>query len=394
MVRSVAIRRLVDILALISFAVHSAQAFSAKLFTDDIVHLHPDGSANDVLCRILNNNVESSVKQPISLQGFVSKRRAVGKSLVFLDIIPCALPQLETHEQRKKEFIAEDFASVKPVQALFRREFWSPMNEENSSFDVYKKIIQPGVHCRLMGEAGPSRIPNEALLFCHSASYTLPNDNPQHLRNVLRFARDGLLDFNEISIALPSIDNAELSQMLGLTEQYTNRSMGECATEILSRFPRNFLFNPSKLMGSTNSAKVALLPPLPEEYKLPSGFVTPDDLSDKISTIDHVIASLEQSEDVESKPLRQFTFSGWVQNRRRFQDSITVVELVGNFSSSAEIMERNADLDMTKQNSHFSNTWKDRIHVVIQPNALGVDAAELYGNILAAGSQGKNYRHF
>lgn len=330
-------------------------------------------------------------KQLINLEGFVSKRRAIGKSLVFLDIIPSELPQIETH-QNMNTFIVEDIASIKPVQALMRRDVWKAINTNTtctqSHYDVYQKIIQPGVYCSLTGEAGPSRLPNEALLFCHSASYKLPNNNPQHLRNVVRFARDGLLDLDEACAALPCISKEELHEMLIFTDEngQHNKTNGECAAEILSRFPINFLKNPSKLMGNSNSAKVALLPPVPDHYKPPLGlsFESLGSSGNGEFRIGQLLEKLQHKVD----QIEQYTFSGWVQNRRRFQDSVTVVEVVQRFSSSTEIMERMTDIDMTKQSSNFSRAWSERIHVVIDPNSIGdIKGAEMYGNILATGSR-------
>lgn len=56
--------------------------------TKDIIQLHPD-TANDVLYNLLSAKDDST----IILQGLVTKRRAIGKSLVFLDIIPLDIPE-------------------------------------------------------------------------------------------------------------------------------------------------------------------------------------------------------------------------------------------------------------------------------------------------------------
>ena len=377
-------RRRVVVLALLCH-IKFVSGFSSR----SIISLR-DGSANDVLRELLQKGNENE-KQLVHLEGFVSKRRAIGKSLVFLDIIPSKLPQLETH-QYQDTFTTEDIASMKPVQALMRRDVWKGINANTCTepqYDVYQKIIQPGVYCSLIGEAGPSRLPNEALLFCHSASYKLPNNNPQHLRNVIRFARDGLLDLGEACAALPCIHKDELLQMLRHTNEnrQSNQTNGECAAEILSRFPNNFLKNPSKLMGNSNSAKVALLPPVPDHYKL--SLDSSSDLLGSSSDEEYEIGELlKKLKHCSVNLTKQYIFSGFVQNRRRFQNSVTVVEVVERFSSSTEITERISDIDMTIQSSNFLEAWNERIHVVIDPNSIGsTESAEMYGNILATGSQ-------
>lgn len=272
----------INILLLACHARYAASLSVNPSINGDVITLPSNGdSANDVLCRLLhdtrNNNNDDDTKQEepttlVRLDGFVSKRRAIGKSLVFLDVVPSELPTTITTITKATTTTtagsSEEFACTnKPVQALLRRDVWNRAatnDDDNKSqyYDLYRKILQPGAYCRLYGEAGPSRLPNEALVFCTSARYTLPNDNLQHLRNAIRFARDGVLDCTELCEALACcLDEDEITQML--RGRITD---GECAADILSRFPRNLLRNPSQLMGNSNSAKVALLPPVPEEY--------------------------------------------------------------------------------------------------------------------------------
>ncbi|KAL7490146.1 hypothetical protein ACHAW6_015882, partial [Cyclotella cf. meneghiniana] len=104
-------------------AQHVSSLSTARL-TRDIISLQADCSANDLLCQILHSKTNSNVKQLIRLTGFVSKRRAIGKSLVFLDIVPSEVPKLETYNSDKGR-AAADFILMKPVQVIMRRDFWS-----------------------------------------------------------------------------------------------------------------------------------------------------------------------------------------------------------------------------------------------------------------------------
>ena len=144
---------------LVQFVYSFSASTSTKtptLVDDHLIHLHPD-SANNVLCNLLREEDDTLVR----ISGLVSKRRAIGKHLIFLDIIPMEIPTVENHNS-KKNAIYDDIESIVPVQAILRRDFWNNLDINNntvssSSYDVYHKIIQPGVHVQLIGHAGPSR---------------------------------------------------------------------------------------------------------------------------------------------------------------------------------------------------------------------------------------------
>ena len=360
--------------------------------------LKSDGTANINLYNLLQSNDAST---QVVLEGFVSKRRALGSSLAFLDIVPSSLPNVE----RNKKSSVEELASIAPVQAILRREFWDEENGK-AAFDIYHKILQPGAYARLVGTAGPSRFAGEAMLFVSIAEYRLANSNPQHLRNVLRFARDGLLDIEEVQRALPCIENDDLCNGLGVNGKATNKACGELASELLGKFPRNFLLNPSHLMGATNSHKVALLPPVPSAFTKPPTFKCEDHPSmwnDEVVSIASVLqAQVQSNNDMPSTDSSVLlTISGWVQNRRRFQNAVSVLELVEQFSSLASSTEVSTasdvpENDVDERSSKLKGLWaKGRIYCVIHPEALrsengeskGVELAEIYGSIFCAGAR-------
>mmetsp|Transcript_46459 Transcript_46459/g.98545 ORF Transcript_46459/g.98545 Transcript_46459/m.98545 type:complete len:815 (+) Transcript_46459:84-2528(+) len=428
MKRSLAFLSASNLLLPLACAFSAAHTTPATLGAEPI-RLRPDGSAAiDVLCNLLKDDERTAQQTLVVLEGLVSKRRAMGKSLVFVDVIPSALPKVQT--QRSNESTNNDFA--KPVQAIMRRDVWANVDGNKStmsSFDVYQKIIQPGVHVQLTGHAGPSRNAAEAILFCHSAKYVLPNDNPQHLRNVLRYVKDGALDFDEALDALPCIGREEFTNMIGFGKKNSeiNDSFGELAKEVLSRFPRNYLSNPSQLMGSTNSQKLKLLPPAPPEYQTaPSFCFAENDTGDDIVTVATILLEQKQisesnaQDNFNSDKYKQFSVTGWVRNRRRYQGSISVLELVDDFSSLASLSSgvigdlsndgrANAEIPgtcctskgMQTRNSNLRDLWKERIYCALHPDVLlmsrGIDGAafttnsitlsEIYGNILSSGAR-------
>ena len=239
-------------------------------------------------------------------------------------------------------------------------------------------------------------------MFLHSANYTCPNDNPQHLRNVLRYVKEGELDINEVADALPFISSEELADTIGLGNHETNYTFGEMAVKILSNVPRNYLCNPSKLMGSTNSQKVKLLPPAPPEYMKPPLFCINQnkdgcDIDDEVVSISNALK--QHQNQMNDEQCKQFTITGWVQNRRRYKGSISVVELVDEFQSIASVnmdsdTEVSSDNETKAQNSKLKDLWRKRIHAILHPGALdnsdranSTEISETCGNILCSGAR-------
>lgn len=407
------LRHIVPVLVLIFSLLLTAAAFSgapplpsqpAKQNHDAVVALKADGSANTDLYSLLQSEDSST---NVVLERFVSKRRALGSSLVFLDVIPwTALVEESANptSNQRQVLSVEELACIAPVQAILRREFWDE-KKSGGSFDVYHKVLQPGTNVRVIGTAGPSRIAGEAMVFVSQAKYQMANANPQHLRNVLQFARDGLLDFEEVCSALPSVDREEF-----LENVISGQTCGELASVFLSRFPPKCLLNPSHLMGATNSQKIALLPPTPLEYVNPPSCVkwSDLDLEDKNEEILSVTATLERTTRGEKSTTNEpemvpCTISGWVQNRRRYSDNVTVLELVDSFSSLASSSGADAsDQDQAEalinddiieaRNSRLKkDLWTGRIYSVLHPdfleNSKNGDQAEIYGNILCSGAR-------
>ncbi len=111
----------------------------------------------------------------------------------------------------------------------------------------------------------------------------------------------------------------------------------------------------------------------------------------------------EQTMNEKQQPI--ITITGWIQNRRRYQDSVSVLEVVDEFSSLASSMTDGEDDDssansneMDMRNLKLKDLWKQRIYAVLHPNTLGttshdddlsrvVEMAEIYGNILSSGAR-------
>jgi hypothetical protein len=363
-----------------AFSVKALSSLSVAQSDDSGLHRLRPESANDILRILLNDHqtieddaTAETMKHPrssqVMLEGVVSKRRVVGKHLVFIDVIPMELPTLPTQKRgikrEKSNTIYEAIEFIAPVHVIMMRDFWNNNPDDDNryisscSYDIYHKIIQPGVHVQLTGHVGSKR--NEAaaagaVVFCHTAKYTLLNDNPQHLQTVLKYAKEGALDMNEVFKAIPLLGRDEL---LTTTATY---SPSELASEVLGRFPKNYLFNPSKLMGSTNQQKLNLLPLAPDEY-----IAIPNQFGE-----DHMSA----------------TVTGVVRNRRRYQGNITVLTLVEPIYNYAK--GESSDFAASR-----SSNEGQQLSVVLHPNSLGasndsnrtsIELCQTYGNVLSTGA--------
>lgn len=205
------------------------------------------------------------------------------------------------------------------------------------------------------------------------------------------------LDIGEVVNALPWITKEELISLIGRDDS-TTKSFYVMALDILNKAPRNYLYNPSKLMGSTNSQKVKLLPPSPLEYiKVPSSIVNDGNVvneSQEVTTISNVLK--QQNQTSTDDQYIQHTITGWVQNRRRYQGAISILELVDEFSSLAASSNDKGDNDI--EGPKLKYLWKDMIYAVLHPDALGsndktdtttsgIEISERYGNILCSGAR-------
>jgi len=285
-------------------------------------------------------------------------------------------------------------------------------------------------------------------VYCQKAKYTLANNDPRHLRNVLHYIMDGSLDIYDVIRALPYVSPKELTSRLDevVTRSRNNKEVVSSdylerkATELLAKFPINYLSNPSKLAGSTNIGKRKLLPFAPLAYLTVPSFGTGS--SSAVAAVqeikndedDDIIFSNSNGFDNEEQALsianvmvkynrhkerhhrqnrllnaKQYTISGWVQNRRRYQDNITVLEMVDEFtslSSSSSSSSSSSDTGNMKDGDdndtivEWNFTPKEfrtsKLSCVIHPNALidgtsnnssDDDAAEIYGNVLCPGAR-------
>ena len=276
----------------------------------------------------------------LQMEGYISKRRVFGSSLAFLDLV---------------------VNSGEVVHVLLRRDVYL-----GDQFDAYFSCLQPGVVIQLDGYSGPSRNSGEILLFCIRANLLRPNGNPQHLRKLLALVRDGELVNEQVARAI-QVTGTELIKLLEETPDGDNDALYSLAKKLLEPLPN--LLDPSKLMGSSKGAKLELLPAVPKELSNPpAGWNISEELaiSESPQSVHEIMTANDCTEG------NTVLFTGWVQNRLRFQDSVTVLELVDRYSS-------------TSPNDNVVD-WSERIKCVLHPTATPGNLT-IHGNLLCPGAR-------
>lgn len=357
-------------------------------------------TASDELNRLLNerNNDDdngSSSHHLVALEGYISGRRALGSSLLFVDIV------LSDDDNDSDENLVY-------IQALLKRDIdmtGSTNGEENDDdddsssssfsnlFNVYFKVLQPGARVRLVGRAGPANRSSESLLFIQSVKFLAPNNNPQHLKNVLRFAMSGDLPRDDIARALSMESTAELAVLLELRDDQkaTDQYFFLLAKEVLASHPnKSSLLDPTQLSmnnsDKSGSAATTSLPPANRDIMMPPDWVRNATMStendgDVFSSLvvadgksystRNALVKYDSSTTVDDDDFiandKPISLVGWVRNRRRYQNSITVLDVVDNVGED-----------------------ETRIECLLNPDIFrssGNTNCEIYGQLLCAGSR-------
>ena len=212
----------------------------------------------------------------VLLEGYIRKRRVLGSSLAFLDVV--------VTDSSAKQLGNLDDSATTPVQAVLQRDDTHNTPQLSASFDAFCKILQPGTRVSLVGHLRPSRIPSERVVAIHAAKLTCPNSNPQHLKSVLKFAKDGLLPLSHVATALclPTVLDLELLLQLDDNQEADDAYYFALAQKVLARFPnKHLLMDPNhptpfnsgenkKLSSWSGSYKRDIvLPPVPEPFMIP-----------------------------------------------------------------------------------------------------------------------------
>jgi 2-polyprenyl-3-methyl-5-hydroxy-6-metoxy-1,4-benzoquinol methylase len=164
--------------------------------------------------------------------------------------------------------------------------------------------------------------------------------------------------------------------------------------------PGTVLWDPSKLMGSSNKQKVGLLPAVPADLKqVPTRIFGKEVDSDAAVPITATTMAASSSsldppvsvQDIASQKMGMaapstVVVAAWVQNRRRYQDSVTVLGVVDEFAAVLGGQESDNDNDTDRKDAYNNDAERPRLKCVLHPDVT-VGNLTITSSLLATGAR-------
>lgn len=345
--------------------------------------------ANELMQQRLSSNANSDFvnTDPISIIGYVSKKRKLGRSLAFIDMVPGKQSMsLESVGDFLKATIStlwkrQDFLDCTGQSHMFSN---GKKTRGKDKFDVCLTAINSGTKVLITGLPRRSRNSGEVVLLVQSCRLLgMPGTDWRYVKSILEWTywgdghnehgtvneNKGLLNVDEVAKAA-CMDPVALRNLVSVSfaKSTSNaEAMEWVAKEIVERIPFDVnapdLRELSMQQYNSNDSYAPALPDAPLEIsKLPSGLtdVTGVDWTSTTNmTVNEIIATHLCNDTTTMQSSTPISFSGWVQARRRFSDSISVLKIVDNFQA----VERQDAL-----NTNFGNVVTCVLHPELIPN--------------------------
>lgn len=291
---------------------------------------------------------------PITVEGYVTSKRTLGKQLVFVDF---------------------EIAKNDICQAMLRQEYFS-----GDHYEGYKRCLLKGCKFKVTGTALPTRNPGNVVLLIQSLRLTGLPRQLQHLQIVLTQGQEGSVPLEEVASA-SHMEVSVLKMEFDKITECTSAGSGPTKPEAkglwkaLSKYIYNNLPKDPLYPEAADQAKVSkkgtyVLPQYPSEWNR-----VPDlrSSSEEVQEPGSVAKTLLLPRDSSSP--RTISVEGWVQNRRRFDGNITQFSLVDNVT-------------MTLQKYLSTNgTSSNRLKCLIHPDLLEQTVASVYNSLLSVGAR-------
>ena len=307
--------------------------------------------------QILKDHLSRNDTSLITVDCYVISRRKLGKQLAFVD------------------FQTREDGDI--VQALLRKEFFS----DKDHHDGFRACLLKGTKVRVTGVASGTRIPGNTVLLIQAIELIAFPRQIQHIQIILQQALDKTVPFRQIENISRSIGATLLSN-----DDWKKTELKQLAKEIFRSLPED-PFYPSSADQQVLSKHRGnfVKPQAPDHwFNVPESVIQPvgilDELSPPLSTqnISDVIAmgssqnATSQETSGASSPISAI---GWVQNRRRFDNNISMIALVDELVALA-------------QDPGEASIHKNRLCCLIHPDVVLSKAdAEMYQNLLAVGAK-------
>lgn len=264
------------------------------------------------------------------VEGYVTASRKIGRALIFVDFLL-------------------DHGGI--CQSLLRFEQY-----RGREYDAYRLSLMPGTRFRVSGIASSTRNPGEAVLMIQTLKLIgLPRQS-QHIQKILTLAKEGRLPIQDVGLATQWADLMEDLQ----SETVDLKALSKA---ILKYLPEDPNYPEAADQKKQSQKGVYSLPRAPQEWE-----IAPDIAPTLPPTKHQSISEL-----ISGKTNVLAEVSGWVQNRRRFEDNITVLQIVDDLESVS-----------TDDSDAFSGSA--RVASLLHPELLPLEAS-LYKSVLTVGSR-------
>jgi SAM-dependent methyltransferase len=293
----------------------------------------------------------------ITVEGYVTSKRSLGKQLAFADF------QLSSQDQHPHDI----------CQGMLRKEYFVGDN-----YAGYRKCLMKGTKLKLVGKASPTRNPGNAVLLIQSMELMGLPRQVQHIQIILSQCKDGRVPTSEVASAC-HLAQVELEQRFQTIDtRVTDNQNGATETKLLKEMAKAVF---SMLPDDTNYPAAANQ----KEISKQGNFIFPEAPKDWIKVPDCVLSNSEMMNPIEKESIQdvldlpllspdKVSISGWVQNRRRFQNCTTMISLVDNLTLLSEDV------------SSVTNVATNRLSCLVHAELLK-ESAGLYRNLLAVGSK-------
>jgi hypothetical protein len=305
--------------------------------------------------KLLDNLSRNDTTSSIIVEGYVTSKRSLGKQLVFVDL------QIQQDDK------------VDICQAMIRKEYFTGEN-----YSGYRRSLLKGSKLRVVGTAAPTRNPGNAVLLLQSIELLGLPRQVQHIQIVLNQCMEGNIPREEVANAC-NLPQPELAQKLNEIFQHVGNDLtGAEAKLMMKEFSKRILANLSDdptYPAAADQKELSkkgnfVVPQAPNEW-----LNAPESVKPKLSPTNSI--RKETIQDVLNHSLQEaesIHISGWVQNRRRFEDNITLITLVDNLTLLSE------------DTSDVLNVPTDRLSCLVHPEVSN-DNAGLYPNLFAVGAK-------
>ena len=289
------------------------------------------------------------------VEGYVTAKRSLGAFFGFVDILQ------------------KDGGGL--VQLMLKRQDYYRKEDLKGML----KAMNPGTHVRVKGIAAATRNPGEGVVLVHKIDLLGLPPNPQHVEILLRLVSQETLDASQVAPVL-NMTIEELSDRMK-TAWDNDKSYDGLAKELLLLTRDSSKSTPD--LVSTDGRK-PFLPVAPFELVEPP--FQREDITERPPLLFGSVSDLNERLDElnnDGSDLQLVALEGWVQNRRRFHNSITVLKVADTFAAT-----------QSEEMDTLTNGSLNRIQCVLHPKLLldnvghsATTAADKYGALLSAGSR-------